>query len=144
MAQAVILAGGKGTRLASRLNGEPKPLVDVDGVLLPQIHAKLESELGDAGAFLDAIYHPHRGYAGDVPEPKIDCAWMVGDNMADMAMARKAGIRSVLVETGEGGRDGAWPGEPDVTAGTLVDAVDVILMGHESAGQPAISETMQP
>lgn len=32
--EAVILAGGKGTRLASRLNGLPKPLVDVAGVPL--------------------------------------------------------------------------------------------------------------
>lgn len=36
MRQAVILAGGKGTRLASRLNGKPKPLVDVLGVPLLQ------------------------------------------------------------------------------------------------------------
>ena len=34
--QAVILAGGKGTRLAERLQGRPKPLVDVDGVPLLQ------------------------------------------------------------------------------------------------------------
>src|SRR4051812_6557477 len=32
--QAVILAGGKGTRLASRLQGRPKPLIDVCGVPL--------------------------------------------------------------------------------------------------------------
>jgi histidinol-phosphate phosphatase family protein len=32
--QAVILAGGKGTRLASRLNGLPKPLVNVAGIPL--------------------------------------------------------------------------------------------------------------
>ncbi|MBN9464768.1 HAD-IIIA family hydrolase [Brevundimonas sp.] len=32
--QAVILAGGKGTRLAERLNGRPKPLIDVLGVPL--------------------------------------------------------------------------------------------------------------
>jgi histidinol-phosphate phosphatase family protein len=31
---AVILAGGKGTRLASRLGGLPKPLIDVDGTPL--------------------------------------------------------------------------------------------------------------
>ena len=30
MSQAVILAGGKGVRLASRLNGRPKPLFDQD------------------------------------------------------------------------------------------------------------------
>ncbi|MGA0841332.1 MAG: nucleotidyltransferase family protein, partial [Pseudomonadales bacterium] len=32
--QAVILAGGKGTRLQERLNGLPKPLIDVCGVPL--------------------------------------------------------------------------------------------------------------
>ena len=32
--QAIILAGGKGTRLLERLGGRPKPLVDVDGMPL--------------------------------------------------------------------------------------------------------------
>lgn len=39
--QAVILAGGKGTRLASRLNGAPKPLIDVDGIPLLERQLKL-------------------------------------------------------------------------------------------------------
>ena len=142
---------------------------DVAG--LAQIHAKLESELGETGAFLDAIYycphHPHKGYAGEVPELKIDClcrkpgtamiedaaaalnidlggSWVVGDSTADIAMARKAGIRSVLVRTGEGGRDGKWPAEPDFTVDTLGQAVDLILAEQGSAAKPAISETMQP
>src|SRR3954451_6702682 len=34
--QAVILAGGQGTRLRARLGDLPKPLVDVDGVPLLQ------------------------------------------------------------------------------------------------------------
>jgi histidinol-phosphate phosphatase family protein len=34
MKQAIILAGGKGTRLSSILNGLPKPLVDIDGLPL--------------------------------------------------------------------------------------------------------------
>ena len=34
MNQAVILAGGKGTRLQTRLNGRPKPLIEIDGVPL--------------------------------------------------------------------------------------------------------------
>ena len=41
MTQAVILAGGKGTRLASRLAGTPKPLVDVDGV--PLLRRQIEA-----------------------------------------------------------------------------------------------------
>jgi NDP-sugar pyrophosphorylase family protein len=32
--QAIILAGGKGTRLRARLGGRPKPLVNIDGVPL--------------------------------------------------------------------------------------------------------------
>lgn len=34
MKQAVILAGGKGTRLSSRLNGLPKPMIDLCGIPL--------------------------------------------------------------------------------------------------------------
>ena len=49
MVQAIILAGGKGTRLASRLNGKPKPLVDVDGtpLLRRQIEALVQSGCDD-------------------------------------------------------------------------------------------------
>lgn len=39
--QAVILAGGKGTRLAERLGGKPKPLVDVCGVPLLERQVRL-------------------------------------------------------------------------------------------------------
>jgi D,D-heptose 1,7-bisphosphate phosphatase len=44
--QAVILAGGKGTRLASRLAGAPKPLVDVDGVPLLERQLRSLSKYG--------------------------------------------------------------------------------------------------
>jgi D,D-heptose 1,7-bisphosphate phosphatase len=95
---------------------------------LEQIHAKLETLLGRDGAFLDRIYycphHPHRGYEGEVAELKIDCecrkpkpglilraaqelnidlgaSWMVGDSVADLKAASAAGVKSVLVRTGE-------------------------------------------
>ena len=42
--QAVILAGGKGARLASRLNGRPKPLIEIGGQPL------LERQLGQLAA----------------------------------------------------------------------------------------------
>lgn len=47
--QAIILAGGKGTRLAERLAGKPKPLVDVCGVPLleRQIRALEAHGVGD-------------------------------------------------------------------------------------------------
>jgi D,D-heptose 1,7-bisphosphate phosphatase len=39
--QAVILAGGKGTRLQSRLDGRPKPLVDINGIPLLERQLRL-------------------------------------------------------------------------------------------------------
>lgn len=44
--EAVILAGGKGTRLASRLNGLPKPLVEVGGVPLLARQLRICREAG--------------------------------------------------------------------------------------------------
>src|SRR5262249_4571572 len=45
---------------------------------LRQIHAKLETELGRERAFVDAIlfcpHHPDRGFAGEIPDLKIECA----------------------------------------------------------------------
>src|SRR4051794_40804722 len=49
--QAVILAGGRGTRLRARLNGRPKPLVDIEGTpLLGRQIAALRS-----GGFTDIL-----------------------------------------------------------------------------------------
>lgn len=132
---------------------------ETDEAGLALIHAKLESDLGRYGAYLDAIYycphHPHRGYEGEVPELKCDCdcrkpatgmvkaaasamnidlslSWMIGDSTADVAMAQAAGLRSILVDTGEGGRDGKYPAEPTHRAPSIVQAVDLIL-AHPSA-----------
>lgn len=46
MPQAVILAGGKGTRLAPRLNGAPKPLVEIGGKPLLERQLLLLKEYG--------------------------------------------------------------------------------------------------
>jgi D,D-heptose 1,7-bisphosphate phosphatase len=50
--QAVILAGGMGTRLASRLGGAPKPLVDVDGIPLLERQLRALAEYGFEEALL--------------------------------------------------------------------------------------------
>lgn len=132
---------------------------ECDEAGLSQIHAKLESILGEAGGYLDALYycphHPHAGYLGEVPELKRDCAcrkpgtrmieqaaealnldlaqcWVVGDSTADIAMAARAGVRSILVRTGEGGRDGKWPAEPTFTADRIGDAVSIILSAQDN------------
>lgn len=93
---------------------------------LEQIHNKLETELGRAGAYLDAIYfcphHPDKGFPGEIAELKIDCAcrkpkpgmllqaakdfnidlsqsYMVGDSMRDMEAGKAAGCKTVYVGT---------------------------------------------
>lgn len=124
-------------------------LDDLDG-----IHAKLEGLLGAEGAMIDGIYfcphHPHRGYEGEVTELKIECAcrkpgigmiqaaaaefnidlqrsWVIGDSTADIAMAATAGVRSILVATGEGGADGKYLATPDFSANNFPEAVDILL-----------------
>lgn len=124
---------------------------------LRRIHAKMETLLGAEGAYLDRIYfcphHPDRGFPGEVPELKVECdcrkpkpglietarkelnitladSWMVGDTLVDMTLARTAGLRGVLVETGFAGMDYRAAGWPDYTVPDLPAAVDFILEGH--------------
>jgi histidinol-phosphate phosphatase family protein len=126
---------------------------------LARIHRRLESELGKEGAYLDGIYvcphHAERGQAGERAELKLECAcrkpatglaeracaelnldmgrsWMVGDQTRDIEMARRAGLRSVLLRTGVGGGDGKFAATPDFIADDLAAAAEVILRHSEA------------
>lgn len=95
---------------------------------LREIHNKLETLLGQEGAYVDGIYycphHPHKGYEGEVPELKIDCecrkpkpgllyqaakdfhidlaaSYMVGDGDNDVQCGLNAGCTPVLLTEGE-------------------------------------------
>lgn len=95
---------------------------------LQQIHNKMETLLGEHGAYLDAIYycphHPHKGYVGEIPELKIECdcrkpkpgmllqaaedfhidlgqSWMIGDGENDILAGKAAGCKTVLLGQGE-------------------------------------------
>ena len=121
---------------------------------MARIHAKLDTLLGQEGAFLDALYlcphHPHSGYPGEVAALKRECdcrkpgtgmieqavrelnidlsqSWMVGDTTSDLEAARRAGLRAILVRTGFGGGDGKYPAMPLFIAADLPEAVDIIL-----------------
>lgn len=92
---------------------------------LDEIHNKLETLLGQEGAYLDAFYycphHPDKGFPGEIPELKIDCdcrkpkpgmllkaaedfnidlsqSWMIGDDERDMEAGKAAGCQTVLVD----------------------------------------------
>ncbi len=120
---------------------------------LDDIHRKLEWELGKAGAYLDARYvcphHPDAGFPGEVPALKVACdcrkpatglideacrdfaidraaSWMVGDSTRDVELARRAGLRSVLVRTGNGGEDGRYEVRPDHVVADIAAAAELI------------------
>lgn len=121
---------------------------------LHNIHNKLKTLLGEKGAFVDDIFycphHPDKGFEGEVPELKFDCecrkpktgmieeavekynidlskSYMVGDSTMDLEMARNAGIKSVLVNTGFAGNDGKYDRSCDIEAENLLDAVTKII-----------------
>lgn len=91
---------------------------------LDQIHKKMETELGFAGAYVDGLYycphHPHKGYEGEVADLKIDCdcrkpkpgmlhrateefnidlahSFMVGDGENDVKAGLAAGCKCILI-----------------------------------------------
>lgn len=91
---------------------------------LSEIHHKMETLLGEAGAYIDGLYfcphHPHKGYEGEIPELKIECdcrkpkpgmllkaarefninleeSWMIGDGENDILAGKCAGCQTVLI-----------------------------------------------
>ena len=94
---------------------------------LEEIHNKMETLLGQKGAYLDAIYfcphHPHSGFEGEVSGLKIDCdcrkpkpgmlfkaakdfnidlfsSYMIGDSDIDIQAGINAGCKSIRIEEG--------------------------------------------
>ncbi|MBI1316944.1 HAD-IIIA family hydrolase [bacterium] len=125
-------------------------LTDLPG--LRAIHNRLETALGEGGAFLDDLYfcphHPDGGFPGERPEFKIDCdcrkpkpgmslkaaeryhidlkqSWMVGDSERDVLAGRAAGCRTIGVRTGHGLKKSRT--QPDLMVENLEEAVQLIL-----------------
>lgn len=121
---------------------------------LKQIHNRLYTLLGKEGAYLDGLYycphHPDKGFVGEVPELKFDCgcrkpkigmlkkseiefnadianSWFIGDTTMDVQTGKNAGMHTVLLQTGEAGRDGKYAAVPDYIAKNLKEAVLFIL-----------------
>lgn len=97
---------------------------------LREIHNKMETLLGQEGAYIDALYycphHPDRGYEGEIPALKIDCncrkpkpgmllraaedyhiglnqSWMIGDGESDVLAGCAAGCRTIRLGEQAGG-----------------------------------------
>ncbi len=97
---------------------------DVSIKQLDEIHNKMETLLGNEGAYIDAIYycphHPDSGFEGEVPELKCECdcrkpkpgmllraakdynidlskSWMIGDGENDIKAGKAAGCHTALI-----------------------------------------------
>ncbi len=113
---------------------------------LDEIHNKMETLLGQEGAYLDAIYfcphHPDKGFDGEVPELKFDCecrkpkpgmllkaaedfnidlssSWMIGDGNHDIGAGKNAGCHTALIGNEDYGQE--------MTVHSLLDFVDKII-----------------
>lgn len=99
---------------------------------LDEIHKKMETLLGQQGAYVDHIYfcphHPDKGFPGEVPSLKIDCgcrkpkpgmllqaaedfnidlsaSWMIGDDAKDVGAGKNAGCHTALIGSQDFGQD---------------------------------------
>ncbi|KJU81305.1 histidinol-phosphate phosphatase family protein [Candidatus Magnetobacterium bavaricum] len=120
------------------------------------IHNKIETLLGHERAYIDRIYfcphHPDRGYQGENLTYKIDCecrkpetgmilqaieqynidvelSWMIGDTTTDIQTGINAGIKTILVRTGKGGKDNKYNVTANLILNNISDAVDYIISG---------------
>ncbi|MDP3948326.1 MAG: HAD family hydrolase [bacterium] len=116
---------------------------------LDEIHAIMIRRLARKGAKIDAVYHcPHHPRA-ILPGHAIKCAcrkpnagmilnalrhfaidkkksFLIGDATYDILAGKRARIRTILVKTGYGGKDGKHDVKPDFIAKNLLDAVKFI------------------
>ena len=116
---------------------------------LRRIHNKMETLLGEKGAYVDAIYfcphHPHKGFLGEIEELKIDCdcrkpkpgmlfraskdlnidlknSWVVGDSETDIEAGIAAGCKTILLNS-------SCCTKQTLESKTLLGAINYILGG---------------
>jgi histidinol-phosphate phosphatase family protein len=119
-----------------------------------EICSTLDMLLGDKGAYLDDLFfcphHPDFGFEGEIVSLKKNCncrkpgvgmyaeasirhnidlceSWVIGDRTADIRAGQNIGARTVLVQTGDAGRDVQYPTRPHFIAPNLRSAVEFIL-----------------
>lgn len=118
------------------------------------IHKKFQTLLGREGAYVDDItfcpHHPDKGYPEENPLYKIECecrkpktgmiekmrekynidlaqSYMVGDTTIDIQTGKNASLKTILVLTGNAGKDRKYDVHPDIVAKDVLEAVTIIL-----------------
>ena len=145
----------KSNCLAFLITNQPvvaRNLCDISTV--KQIHNKLETLLGEQGAYLNDIYfcphHPDKGYSEEDKNYKVDCncrkpktgmiekatreynidiesSWFIGDTTVDIQTGINARLKTILVRTGREGKDRTYRCTPDFEFENLEIAIDFIL-----------------
>lgn len=108
-----------------------------------KIHAELRRRLARAGAKWDALYYsphgPDSGHSWRKPGTGMLLAakkrfgldlkgsYMIGDKTSDIECARRAGCASVLVLTGNGGKDKAYKVKPTAVRRDILSAARWIV-----------------
>ncbi len=132
--------------LVTNQSGVARGLLSQDD--LAAVHAKLKRILDGAGASLEAIYfcphHPDDGCDCRKPNPgmidqavrerrvDLERAYLIGDHVRDIELAKRIGARSVLVTTGvvrpqESKRLKETALAPDWIASSMTEAADWLL-----------------
>lgn len=113
---------------------------------LKNIHYKMETLLGNAGAYIDALYycphHPDKGFEGEIKELKIECdcrkpkpgmilqakkdfnidlnqSWVIGDGKNDILAGKAAGCKTALI--------GSENYTQDMTVNSLMDFTEKLF-----------------
>ena len=121
---------------------------------LEKIHNRMETLLGEEGAYIDGLYycphHPDSGFTGEVKELKKICtcrkpeigllekavkdfnidlkeSWFVGDTTIDIQTGKNAGMKTVLLSTGEAGNDKKYNVKADLENKDLLQTINYIL-----------------
>lgn len=116
-------------------------------------HNKIETLLGKEGAYFDDLFycphHPDKGFEGEIKELKVDCdcrkpniglllkakekynidfskSYFVGDSTIDIQTGINAGMATILVCTGNGGKDNKYDAKPDFVISHL-DELPMII-----------------
>lgn len=120
---------------------------------LREINNKIETLLGKDGAYFDDLFfcphHPDKGFEGEIPSLKFDCdcrkpkiglllqakekynidltkSYFVGDTTMDIQTGVNAGMKTILVKTGEKGEDGKYDVKPDFIINSLAEIKNII------------------
>lgn len=120
---------------------------------LREINNKIETLLGKDGAYFDDLFfcphHPDKGFEGEIPSLKFDCdcrkpkiglllqakekynidltkSYFVGDTTMDIQTGINAGMKTILVKTGEKGEDGKYDVKPDFVINSLAEIKNII------------------